>query len=239
MVPERALLFPSMVLLDLVRGRQCGHGLSFRPRESSDMQVMLRSSRFLVSKTTALAKNMLMVQTYRRKLTDNRLFVSGHMLKTDLDGWPEVPITRVHSPECRPHTQKWSRPRNSRPPHSSCCTRRGNETTREGSKYRETSTKGGPGGRHGVPTENARGGPAKHSIQPGNAKAESVVSAEADDVLENKRQLRATNGQVGTWAPQSTAYGHRHRSRQEKNRSDPRERGQDPRETRNDRRKTG
>ena len=38
----------------------------------------------------------------------------------------------------------------------------------------------GPGGRQEVPTETACGGRAKHSIPPGIAKAESVVSAEAD-----------------------------------------------------------
>ena len=65
----------------------------------------------------------------------------------------------------------------------------------------------GPGGRQGVPTENARG-PEKHATQPKNAKAESE-----DDVPENKRQLRATNGHVGTWAPPPIACGHRHRSR--------------------------
>ena len=27
------------------------------------------------------------------------------MLRTDLGGWHEVPITRVHSPECRPHSK--------------------------------------------------------------------------------------------------------------------------------------
>ena len=40
----------------------------------------------------------------------------------------------------------------------------------------------GPGGRHEVPTETACGGPAEHSIPPGIAKAEGVVSAEPDAV---------------------------------------------------------
>ena len=84
--------------------------------------------------------------------------------------------------------------------------------TRKGDQQGEHGIPGhthdrGPGGRQGVPTENARG-PEKHATQPKNAKAERE-----DDVLENKRQLRATNGQVGTWAPPPIACGHRHRSR--------------------------
>ena len=131
--------------------------------------------------------------------TNNKLTVSGHMLKTDLGGWPEVPITRVQSPECRPRTQNWSRP--CKLAASKTVTdARGEELgqTWKARRYQDTSTKW-------VQAAGPKYQPRPHAvvqaelsiIQRDSRKAESVVNVEADAEPGNSNLVQQAEVQRG------------------------------------------